>query len=68
MDIPERVGGAQVSSDFFKMTGRTAALGRTFTADDVRDARRVASRWAPRVAGSLCSFSRKACCSRSPAA
>ena len=41
MDIPERVGGAQVSSDFFKMTGRTAALGRTFTADDVRDARRV---------------------------
>ena len=41
MDIPERVGGAQVSSDFFKMTGRTAGLGRTLTADDVRDDRRV---------------------------
>jgi putative ABC transport system permease protein len=41
MDIPERVGSAQVSSDFFTMTGRTAALGRTFTADDVRDDRRV---------------------------
>ncbi len=40
-DIPERVDAARVSTDFFKMTGRSAAVGRTFTEDDIRDDRRV---------------------------
>jgi putative ABC transport system permease protein len=35
LDIPERVGAARVSSDFFRMTGRTAALGRTITRSDI---------------------------------
>jgi predicted permease len=40
-DSPERADAARVSSDFFRVTGRTAALGRTFSADDVLDGRRV---------------------------
>ena len=41
-DIPERVLASQVSADFFRVTGRAAALGRTFTADDIAESRRVA--------------------------
>ena len=33
-DVPERVGGGRVSADFFRMAGRAAAIGRTFTGDD----------------------------------
>jgi putative ABC transport system permease protein len=40
-DVPERANGARVSADFFKTTGRTAALGRTFTDDDVQTQRRI---------------------------
>lgn len=41
LDLPERVGGARVSGDFFQMTGRTAAFGRTVTRNDVLEDRRV---------------------------
>ena len=41
IDVPERVSGARVGADFFRTTGRTAALGRTFTADDITMDRRV---------------------------
>ncbi|HET9267900.1 MAG TPA: ABC transporter permease, partial [Vicinamibacterales bacterium] len=40
-DIAERAPGAKVSADFFQVAGRTAALGRTFSADDVREDARV---------------------------
>ena len=40
-DAPERANGARVSAEFFKTTGRTAALGRTFTVDDIQAQRRV---------------------------
>jgi putative ABC transport system permease protein len=40
-DLPERANGARVSADFFKTTGRAAALGRTFIDDDVQSQRRV---------------------------
>lgn len=40
-DLPERAPGARVSADFFKVAGRTAALGRTFTHGDVVADRRV---------------------------
>ena len=40
-DVPERAVAARVSPDFFKMTGRRPVLGRTFTADDFREDRRV---------------------------
>jgi len=40
-DIPERVGGGRVSIDFFRMAGRTTALGRPFTVDDFQEDRRV---------------------------
>ena len=40
-DIPERAPGAMVSAEFFDVAGRTAALGRTFTADDIREDQRV---------------------------
>ena len=40
-DVPERANGARVSADFFKTTGRTPALGRTFTDDDIQSQRRV---------------------------
>ena len=41
IDVPERVSGARVGVDFFRTTGRTATLGRTFTADDFTMDRRV---------------------------
>ncbi len=40
-DVPERAGAARVSADFFKVTGRTVALGRPFAADDFLADRRV---------------------------
>jgi putative ABC transport system permease protein len=40
-DLAERAPGAKVSAEFFQVAGRSAALGRTFTADDVREDRRV---------------------------
>jgi len=40
-DIAERAPGSRVSADFFQVAGRTPALGRTFTADDVRENQRV---------------------------
>ena len=40
-DIAERVPGARVSAEFFQVAGRSATVGRTFTPDDVREARRV---------------------------
>ena len=40
-DIAERAPGAKVSAEFFQVAGRSTALGRTFTADDVREDRRV---------------------------
>ena len=41
IDVPERVGGGRVSAEFFRTAGRTAALGRTFTNDDISLDRRV---------------------------
>ena len=41
IDVPERVSGGRVSAEFFRTTGRTAALGRTFTPDDISQDRRV---------------------------
>src|SRR5512146_2171044 len=41
IDVPERVSGGRVSAEFFRTTGRTAALGRTFTPDDISTDRRV---------------------------
>jgi putative ABC transport system permease protein len=35
-DIAERAPGAKVGADFFRVAGRTAAMGRTLTAEDVR--------------------------------
>jgi putative ABC transport system permease protein len=40
-DVPERASGARVSAEFFRVAGRTAALGRTIGAEDVRDDARV---------------------------
>ena len=40
-DVPERAYGGRVSAEFFRTVGRTAALGRTFTDDDVKAQRRV---------------------------
>ena len=40
-DIAERVSGARVSAEFFRVAGRTAALGRTINANDVREDARV---------------------------
>jgi putative ABC transport system permease protein len=40
-DVPERASGARVSADFFRVAGRTVALGRTIVAEDVRDDARV---------------------------
>jgi putative ABC transport system permease protein len=40
-DVPERVYGARVSADFFRTTGRAAALGRTFSTDDIQAQRHV---------------------------
>ena len=40
-DIAERVPGARVSADFFRVAGRTAAMGRTINSDDVRADARV---------------------------
>ena len=40
-DVAERAPGAKVSADFFAVTGRTAAVGRTVNADDVRADARV---------------------------
>jgi putative ABC transport system permease protein len=40
-DVPERANGARVSAEFFKTTGRSAALGRTFTVDDIQAQHRV---------------------------
>jgi putative ABC transport system permease protein len=40
-DTAERAPGARVSAGFFQVAGRSAALGRTFTADDIREDRRV---------------------------
>ena len=40
-DMAERAPGARVSAEFFQVAGRSAALGRTFTADDVREQQRV---------------------------
>lgn len=40
-DVPERASGARVSAEFFRVAGRTAALGRTIGAEEVRDAARV---------------------------
>jgi len=40
-DMAERAPGARVSAEFFDVAGRTPALGRTFTADDVREDQRV---------------------------
>ena len=40
-DVPERAYGGRVSSEFFKTTGRTAVLGRTFTEEDIQAQRRV---------------------------
>jgi putative ABC transport system permease protein len=40
-DVPERASGSRVSADFFKATGRTAAVGRTFTDDDIQAQRRL---------------------------
>src|SRR5512147_1424385 len=40
-DVPERVSAARVSPDFFRMTGRTAARGVTFVAEDYTEDRRV---------------------------
>jgi putative ABC transport system permease protein len=37
-DVLERVSAARVSEDFFRVAGRTAALGRTIGAEDVREA------------------------------
>jgi putative ABC transport system permease protein len=41
VDLPERAFGGRVSAEFFRTTGRAAALGRTFTADDIVADRRV---------------------------
>ena len=35
-DVPERASAARVSAEFFRVAGRTAALGRTIGAEDVR--------------------------------
>ena len=40
-DVPERASAARVSAEFFRVTGRTAALGRTIDAEDVRADARV---------------------------
>jgi putative ABC transport system permease protein len=40
-DVPERASGAKVSAAFFRVAGRTAALGRTIGAEDVRNDARV---------------------------
>ncbi len=40
-DLAERAPGARVSAEFFQVAGRTPTLGRTFTADDVREDQRV---------------------------
>ena len=40
-DIAERVSGARVSAEFFRVAGRAAALGRTINANDVREDTRV---------------------------
>ena len=40
-DVAERVGGGRVSAGFFRMAGRTAAMGRTLTDEDVTLDRRV---------------------------
>ena len=40
-DLAERAPGVKVSAEFFRVAGRAAALGRTFTADDVRQDQRV---------------------------
>ncbi len=40
-DLPERASGARVSAEFFRVAGRTAVLGRTIVAEDVRDDARV---------------------------
>jgi putative ABC transport system permease protein len=37
-ELAERAPGARVSAEFFRVAGRTAALGRTLNTDDVRDA------------------------------
>ena len=36
-DVPERASAARVSAEFFRVAGRTAVLGRTIGAEDVRD-------------------------------
>ena len=41
LDVPERAPAARVSAEFFRVAGRTAALGRTIGAEDVRDDARV---------------------------
>jgi len=40
-DVAERAAGGKVSAEFFEVAGRTAALGRTINANDVREDRRV---------------------------
>lgn len=35
-DVPQRLGGARVSADFFATLGRGAALGRTFRSEEER--------------------------------
>ena len=40
-DVPERAVASRVSADFFRMAGRTVALGRPFAPDDFREDRRV---------------------------
>jgi putative ABC transport system permease protein len=40
-DMAERAPGAKVSAEFFQVAGRAPLLGRTFTADDVRENQRV---------------------------
>jgi putative ABC transport system permease protein len=41
LDVPERASAARVSAEFFRVAGRTAALGRTIGAADVRQGTRV---------------------------
>ncbi len=40
-DIAERVPGARVSAGFFQVAGRNPTMGRTFTAEDIREDQRV---------------------------
>jgi putative ABC transport system permease protein len=39
IDEPERVTGFRVTDDFFRVLGESPALGRTFTADEMREGR-----------------------------